>query len=79
MKELLKMDRSVQKLLLSWISKNLDGCENPYKVNGFKELKGTLRNYVRYRVGDYRLICTIHEDVLIIHVLSVGHRKNIYE
>jgi mRNA interferase RelE/StbE len=33
----------------------------------------------RYRVGDYRIICRIEEKELVILVLDVGHRKNIYD
>jgi len=37
-----------------------------------------LREFWKYRVGDYRLICKIEDDRLIVLVLRVGHRKEIY-
>ena len=43
-----------------------------------KALQGQLSGYWRYRVGDYRLICQIKDGELIILVIEIGHRKNIY-
>lgn len=75
-KELKKLDKAVQRLIISWINKNLENCEDP-RVKG----KGLTANRVgewRYRVGDYRIICDIRDSELIILALSIGHRKNIY-
>lgn len=38
-----------------------------------------LREYWLYRVGDYRLICSFHEDQLLILVNRIGHRRQVYE
>ncbi|RLG15537.1 hypothetical protein DRN69_02865 [Candidatus Pacearchaeota archaeon] len=35
--------------------------------------------YFRARAGDYRLILDIKKDILIIYVIKIGHRKNIYK
>ena len=43
-----------------------------------KALTGTLGGLWRYRVGDYRIICDISEDILRILVVRVGHRSQIY-
>lgn len=43
-----------------------------------KALTGNLKNYWRYRVGDYRLICEIHDDEVIVLVVDIGHRREIY-
>lgn len=43
-----------------------------------KALKGKLSNYWIYRVGDYRLICDINDSEIIITVVRIGHRKDIY-
>ncbi|MCY7008735.1 type II toxin-antitoxin system RelE/ParE family toxin [Fusobacterium simiae] len=74
-KEFKKLDKFTQKILASWIDKNLEGCENP-RIQG-KGLNPS--GQWRYRIGDYRLICLIEDDELIILALTVGHRKNIYE
>ena len=77
LKELHKFDKSISKMLLSWIKKNLIDCENP-RIKG-KQLRGTLSNFWRYRIGDYRLLCEIKDDVLVIIVVAAGHRKDVYK
>ena len=52
-KKLAKMDAKASKRIIEWIKKNLEGCENP-RLRGLP-LEGDLRNYWRYRVGDYRI------------------------
>ncbi|WP_278574822.1 type II toxin-antitoxin system RelE family toxin [Fusobacterium ulcerans] len=76
-KELKKLDISVQKTLLKWINKNLMDCDNPY-IHG-KVLVGNLKGYWRYRVGNYRLICNVEDDVLVILIVEIGHRSEIYK
>jgi mRNA interferase RelE/StbE len=75
-KDLKKLDRYTASLITSWIEKNLIGCEDP-RAHG-KALVGDKSGKWRYRIGDYRLICEIRDDELIILALTVGHRKNIY-
>lgn len=75
-KEMKKLDKSVQKLVLNWIEKNLINCDNP-RIKG----KGLVQNRSgqwRYRIGNFRLICEIRDAELLILALSIGHRKNIY-
>lgn len=76
-KEFKKLDHYTKSILKGWIEKNLIDCENPI-VKG-KALSGKYSGKWRYRIGDYRLICHIEDDELIILALSVGHRKNIYK
>ena len=76
-KEFKKLDRYTQRMLKSWIEKNLVGCSDP-RLHG----KGLTANRVgqwRYRIGDYRLICQIDDGKLVILALSVGHRREVYE
>jgi addiction module toxin, relE/stbE family len=75
-KQLTKLDVGVQRLILTWIASNLENCENP-RIKG-KGLTANRSGEWRYRVGDYRIICDIRDDELIILALSIGHRKNIY-
>jgi len=44
-----------------------------------KALTGALSDRWSYRVGDYRLICDIQDDVITVLVLTIGHRKDVYE
>ena len=76
LKTLRKMDRSVAAMILSWVRKNLAGCENP-RIHG-KGLTANRSGQWRYRVGDYRLIAEIHDDEVVILMLEIGHRSVIY-
>ena len=76
-KEFRKLDKYTQKMLRAWIDKNLVDCEDP-RQHG-KGLSANLSGQWRYRIGDYRLICQINDDELIILALTVGHRRDIYK
>ena len=75
-KEFKKLDRYTQKMLKAWIERNLVNCKDP-TVHG-KGLAASRSSQWRYRIGDYRLICLIEDDKLIILALTVGHRSQIY-
>ena len=75
-KELKKLNRYTRQMIYAWISKNLVGCENP-RQHG-KGLTANRSGQWRYRIGDYRLICEIKDNELVILALSVGHRREIY-
>ena len=74
-KEFKKLDRYTQKMVKAWIEKNLIHCENP-RVHG-KGLTANRSGQRRYRIGDYRMICLIEDDKLIILALTIGHRSSI--
>ncbi len=76
LKDLKKLDRSTASLILGWIRKNLEGCENP-RVHG-KGLSANRSGQWRYRVGDYRLIAEIEDNKIRILILNIGHRRDIY-
>jgi mRNA interferase RelE/StbE len=50
-------------------------AENP-RPNGYKKLKG--QNGYRVRVGNYRIIYEIHDKILVVEVIDLGHRREIY-
>jgi len=72
-----KLDKHTQKMIKSWIVKNLVDTENP-RIHG-KGLTANRSGQWRYRIGDYRLLCDIQDDQLIIVMINVGHRRDIYE
>ena len=76
-KNLRKLDKYTRNLIYAWIDKNLVDCENP-RVHG-KGLVGDKSGQWRYRVGDYRIICEIEDEEIVILVLEVGHRREIYD
>ena len=75
-REFKKLDRFTQRMLKAWIGKHLVGCDDP-RASG-KPLTANRKGQWRYRIGDYRLICAIEDDRLIVLALSVGHRSIVY-
>ena len=75
-KEINKLDSISQNRIKTFL-KRLKEQENPR--NQGKPLTGKYKGLWRYRVGDYRLICNIQDDKVIILVLDIGHRKKIYK
>ncbi len=75
-KEFKKLDKYTPRMIAAWIDKTLEGSENP-RVRG-KGLTANRSGQWRYRIGDYRLICEIQDNKLVILALSIGHRRAIY-
>jgi mRNA interferase RelE/StbE len=71
--QLKKLDKLIQERILN----SLDRIKiRPFSYD-VKKLQGT--SYYRLRIGDYRVILDIKQDKLIIIVIEIGHRKNIYK
>ena len=76
-KELKKIDKYHAAMIIGWIEKNLEGCTDP-RQHG-KALTANRKGQWRYRVEDYRIIAEIIDDRVVILVLHIGHRRDIYE
>lgn len=76
-KQLKKMDKRISALIIGWLEKNIENCDNP-RIHG-KGLVGNKSGLWRYRIGDYRVICEIQDKEVIVLVLDVGHRREIYK
>ncbi len=76
-RELGKLDAPQAKRILKFLHQRIAKLDDPRSVG--EALRGSrLGEFWKYRVGDYRLICKIEDDRLIVLVLRVGHRKEIY-
>lgn len=75
-KELKKLDKTIQKTILDFLEKLTQKNTSPRDLG--IPLQGASKGFWRYRVGDYRLICDIQDGKMIILVLGVGHRKEVY-
>ena len=76
-RELRKLAAENQQLILRYLRERIAGSTDPRQFG--KPLRMNLAGLWRYRVGDYRLICRLEENRLIVLVLKVGHRHNVYE
>ncbi len=76
LKFLKKADHTTAKLILSWIKKNLVSCSDP-RAHG-KPLVANRSGQWCYRIGDYRVLCEIEDDKVLILVVAIGHKRDIY-
>jgi len=75
-KELRKLDRQVQQDILRYFRERIAKDEDPRRFG--KPLSRELTGLWRYRVRNYRIICNIEDDRLVVLILRVGHRKDVY-
>lgn len=75
-KQLAKLDRQVQVAILRYLREKIATKEDPRRFGA--PLRRELTGRWKYRVGDYRLICEIQEEKVLVLVLLVGHRGKIY-
>ena len=76
-KSLESLDKTTQIRILKFLMNRVVPSGNP-RLFG-KALTGKLSGYWSYRVGDYRLVADFQDENLIILVLNVGHRREVYE
>lgn len=76
-RDLKKLDRPVQQRLVVFLKERVAPLENPRDLG--EALAGAkLGNYWKYRVGDWRIVCDIQDKRIVVRVLRVGNRKEIY-
>lgn len=76
LKQLKKLDGQFQRAIIQEMNE-ISTLDDPRQRG--KALKANLSGLWRYRVGDYRVICDIQDAKILITVLRVGHRKNVYD
>lgn len=75
-KDFKKLDISIQKRIKTF-TQEIENLENPRSKG--KALTGDLKGFWRYRIGDYRLVCEILDNELIIYTIKISHRKIVYD
>ena len=76
-RELGKLDVQRARRILKFLHQRIAKLDDPRSIG--EALHGSrLGEFWKYRVGDYWLICKIDDDRLVVLVLRVGHRKEIY-
>ena len=74
-KQLKKLDAAISKRVLDYLEQ-VELLDNP-RSRG-KALTSNLSGLWRYRVGNYRILCRIRDDELIITVIEIAHRSTVY-
>ena len=76
-RELRRLDRQVQRDILKYFSERIATNEDPQRFG--KALRHELQGLWRYRIGDYRAVCQIENGRLVVLVLAIGHRRQVYQ
>jgi mRNA interferase RelE/StbE len=74
-KQLARLDNTQAQRITKYL-RRIMMLENPRDAG--KALTGNLRTYWRYRVGDYRIVCDIRDNDLVIVAVIIGHRSEVY-
>ena len=72
-----KLDPASQQRIWRFLRERLSRTDNPRQSG--KALTGRYAGLWRYRLGDYRLICRIEDARLVVVVVKIGHRRNVYQ
>ena len=75
-RQLRKLDRQAARRIVDFLDHRLAGLEDPRALG--QALHGRLKAYWRYRVGDYRIVCDVLDDRVVILIVQIGHRSDIY-
>lgn len=75
-RQLRKLDPQIQRRILDWLEDRIENCKNPRHFG--EALRGDLAGLWRYRVGAYRIVCQIRDERVVVLVLAVGHRREVY-
>ena len=70
-----KLDKTAAKRITSKL-RQVSQLDDPRSIG--KALVGNFAGLWRYRVGDYRIICDIEDEILLVLVVDVAHRNKIY-
>ena len=76
-KQFTKLDKPIKKRIINFLEHRLALLDNPKHLG--KALQGELSEYWAYRVGDYRILTKHENEQLIILVVEIGHRKEVYK
>lgn len=75
-KQFSKMDKTISKKIIAYLKERVVAQENPRTFG--EPLAHDKAGLCRYRIGDYRVMCRIQDQDLIVLVVRVGHRKDVY-
>ncbi len=72
-----KLDPQITRRILAFLYERIAHLDDPRNMG--EALKGShLGDFWRYRMGDYRIICRIEDAQLVVVVVGIGHRRDVY-
>jgi mRNA interferase RelE/StbE len=76
-RDLRKLGHEAQRLVLAYLRERIATTQNPRRFG--RALTRDLKGLWRYRVGDYRIVASIEDDRFVVLVVTVGHRREVYD
>jgi mRNA interferase RelE/StbE len=76
-KQLKKIGQTDARRIRDFLRQRIEPLDDPRQLG--KGLRGNLSQLWRYRVGDYRIVCELRDQLLVILIIRIGHRKNVYQ
>ena len=77
LKDMKKLDKTVQLQILNYFDDRIALSDDPRSFG--KPLKSIFSGLWRYRIGNYRAICRIEDEMLVILVVRIAHRSKVYD
>ena len=76
-RQLDELDKPVARRISKFLYERIGKLNDPRQIG--EPLQGTLSELWRYRVGEYRIICSLEHERLVVLVLRIGHRREVYK
>jgi mRNA interferase RelE/StbE len=76
-RDLRKLGAEPQRLILRYLRQRIATAEDPRRFG--RPLTGDLKGLWRYRIGDHRIVASIEDDRLVVLIVTVGHRRDVYD
>lgn len=76
-RDLNKLDPVIARRILKFLLERVAKLDNPRSIG--ERLQGQLHHLWKYRVGDYRVLCSFKQEILVVLVLEIGHRREVYK
>ncbi len=76
-RDLRKLGADARRLILRYLRERIAASDDPRRFG--RPLTRDLKGLWRYRVGDYRIVASIEEDRFVVLVVTVGHRREVYD
>jgi mRNA interferase RelE/StbE len=77
LKDLRKLGKQAQREIIGFLDERVAGDQDPRRFG--KGLKAELVGLWRYRLRNYRILCQIQDGELVVLLVAVGHRKDVYD
>lgn len=76
-RQLNNLDKPIRRRIFEYLDERIQCCKNPRHFGD--ALTANHSGLWRYRAGDYRIICEIQDDKVLVLILAIGHRRDIYK